>query len=341
MHISDFDYELPADLIAQTPLEQRDASRMLVLDRGKQDWSDSSFKNFTSYLRPNDVVVVNNSRVIPARLNGYREESGGQVEIFLVRKIETGVWEALVRPGARLKKGARAVFGEGRLIAEMLDEPGTELRRVRFHCEGSFDDALAEIGSTPLPPYIKRPEGVSAEDRERYQTVYSKARGAIAAPTAGLHFTPAMLAQVAEIASLAEITLHVGYGTFEPVRVNDVAQHSVSSEHFEISEATAQTINEARGRIIVVGTTTMRALESSATEDGRVVAGRGVASLTIKPGYRFRIADALLTNFHLPRSSLLILVSAFAGRELTLRAYRHAVAERYRFYSYGDCTLIL
>jgi len=344
MHISEFDYELPVDLIAQTPLEQRDASRMLVLDRGKQDWSDSSFKNFISYLRPNDVVVVNNSRVIPARLSGHREETGGHVEIFLVREIETGVWEALVRPGARLKKGARAVFGNGRLIAEMLDEPGAELRRVRFHCEGSFEEALAEVGSTPLPPYIKRPAGVSAEDRERYQTVYSKPQGAIAAPTAGLHFTPEVLAAVAEIASIAEVTLHVGYGTFEPVRVDDVDQHSVSSEHFEISDAAAQTINHARangGRIIVVGTTTMRALESSATEDGRVAAGRGVASLTIKPGYRFRVAGALLTNFHLPRSSLLVLVSAFAGRDFVLRAYRHAVAQRYRFYSYGDCMLIL
>ena len=344
MHISEFDYELPPKLIAQTPLEQRDASRMLVLDRDKQNWSDSSFKDFTSYLHSNDVVVVNNSRVIPARLTGQREETGGQVEIFLVREIEAGVWEALVRPGARLKKGARAVFGNGRLIAEMLDEPGAELRQVRFHSEGSFDDVLAEVGSTPLPPYIKRPAGVSSQDRERYQTVYSKPRGAIAAPTAGLHFTPAVLAEVARVASLAEITLHVGYGTFEPVRVDDVDQHSVSSEHFEISDAAARTINHARangGRIIVVGTTTLRALESSAPEDGRVVAGRGVASLTIKPGYRFRIADALLTNFHLPRSSLLILVSAFAGRELVLRAYRHAVAQRYRFYSYGDCMLIL
>ncbi len=339
MQISEFDYDLPADLIAQTPLEQRDASRMLVLDREKQEWTDSYFSQFTRHLRPNDVVVVNNSRVIPARLLG-RRESGGQVEIFLVRELEAEVWEALVRPGARLKKGTRAVFGDGKLIAQMLDEPGTELRRVRFHCEGSFDEALAEIGSTPLPPYIKRPAGISNSDRERYQTVYSKHRGAIAAPTAGLHFTPEVLAEVARVASLAEITLHVGYGTFEPVRVDDVDQHSVSGEHFEISESAAQTINEG-DRIIVVGTTTMRALESAATEDGRVVAGNGVASLTIKPGYRFRIADALLTNFHLPRSSLLILVSAFAGRDLVLEAYRHAVAQRYRFYSYGDCMLIL
>src|SRR6185503_11592870 len=266
MHISDFDYDLPSDLIAQTPLEQRDASRMLVLDRREQAWIDSSFKEFTRYLRPNDLVVVNNSRVIPARLTGNRE-TGGQVEIFLVREIEKHIWEALLRPGARLKKNSRVDFGEGKLIAEILDDPGTELRRIRFHCEGSFDDVLAQIGSTPLPPYIKRPSGASAADRERYQTIYSKHRGAIAAPTAGLHFTPEVLGEVKRIASLAEITLHVGYGTFEPVRVDDVAEHSVSGEHFEISETAAQTINNARangGRIIVVGTTTMRALESAA-----------------------------------------------------------------------------
>ena len=342
--ISDFDYELPPDLIAQTPLEQRDASRMLVLDRNEQEWTDSSFTNFTSYLRPNDVVVVNNSRVIPARLHGRREETGGHVEIFLVREVEDRIWEALIRPGGRLKQGARAAFGEGKLIAEILDDPGPEIRRVRFHSEGSFEETLAEIGSTPLPPYIKRPSGVSAKDRERYQTIYSKHRGAIAAPTAGLHFTPEILAEVAQRASVAEITLHVGYGTFEPVRVDDVAGHSVSGEHFDVPAAAAQTINEARvkgGRVIVVGTTTMRALESAASADGEVVAGSGVATLTITPGYRFRIAGALLTNFHLPRSSLLILVSSFAGRELVLRAYRHAVEEGYRFYSYGDCMLIL
>jgi S-adenosylmethionine:tRNA ribosyltransferase-isomerase len=344
MKIADFDYELPAELIAQTPLEQRDASRMLVLDRRGQTWSDSSFKDFTRHLRRNDVVVVNNSRVIPARLAGRREETGGHVEIFLVREIESDVWEALIRPGARLKEGARVIFGDGRLIAEVLDQPGPELRRVRFHCEGSFDDCLAELGSTPLPPYIKRPSGTSPADRERYQTVYSKYRGAIAAPTAGLHFTPEVLTEIAQIASLAEITLHVGYGTFEPVRVEDVAQHSVSGEHYEISGSAAQTINEARangGRTIVVGTTTMRALESAATPDRTVLPGKGVATLTIKPGYSFQIADALLTNFHLPRSSLLILVSAFAGRDFVLRAYRHAVEQRYRFYSYGDCMLIL
>jgi S-adenosylmethionine:tRNA ribosyltransferase-isomerase len=344
VHISDFDYDLPPDLIAQTPLEERDASRMLVLDRAGQTWMDSTFRHFPQNVQSNDVVVVNNSRVIPARLTGHRESSGGQVEVFLVHEIEDNVWEVLVRPGGRLKKGSRAVFGEGKLIAELLDDPGPELRQVRFHCEGSFDRALAEIGSTPLPPYIKRPDGVSSDDRERYQTIYSRHRGAIAAPTAGLHFTPQLLAEVAERASLAEITLHVGYGTFEPVRVDDIADHSVNGERFEISESAAQKINDTRakgGRVIVVGTTTMRALESSATEGGKVVAGRGVATLTIKPGYQFRIAGALLTNFHLPRSSLLILVSSFAGRDFVLRAYRHAVEQRYRFYSYGDCMLIL
>jgi len=341
MHLSEFDYDLPSDLIAQQPLAERDASRMLVLNRHEQVWSDSHFKSFTEHLRSNDVVVVNNSRVIPARLKGRRQETGGQVEIFLVRELEPKLWEALIRPGGRLKRGAKVSFDESRLTAEIMDEPGAELRKVRFECEGPFEKVLGEVGSTPLPPYIKQ---ISAEDRERYQTVYSKHSGAIAAPTAGLHFTPAVLAEVATRAALAEITLHVGYGTFEPVRVEDLDQHSVSAERFEISETAAEKINEARprgGRVIVVGTTTMRALESSATDEGFIRAGTGEATLTIKPGYRFRVAGALLTNFHLPQSSLLILVSAFAGREFVQRAYRHAVAERYRFYSYGDCMLIL
>ena len=344
MLLSEFDYDLPAELIAQQPLAERDASRMLVLDRVARTWSDSQFKNFAEYLRSDDVVVVNNSRVIPARLKGKREETGGQVEIFLVRELEPKVWEALVKPGGRLKQGSRVEFGEDKLIAELADEPGSELRRVRFHCEDSFERLLGELGSTPLPPYIKRSDSSSTDDRERYQTVYSKHRGAIAAPTAGLHFTPSVLAEIELRASLAEVTLHVGYGTFEPVRVDDVDQHSVSAERFEISESAATKINEARrngGRVIVVGTTTMRALESSANAEGFVSAGTGEATLTIKPGYRFHVASTLLTNFHLPQSSLLILVSAFAGREFILNAYRHAVSERYRFYSYGDCMLIL
>ena len=348
MRLSEFDYELRSELIAQQPLAERDASRMLVVDRAAHTWTDSNFKSFTEYLREDDVVVVNNSRVIPARLKGRREESGGQVEIFLVRELEEKVWETLVRPGGRLKRGAEVNFDNRGLKAEITDDPGSELRRVRFHCEGSFDEVLAGIGVTPLPPYIKRTSENSAEDRERYQTVYAKQRGAIAAPTAGLHFTPAVLTEIEKRAALAEVTLHVGYGTFEPVRVDDVDQHSVSPERFEISEQAAHKINETRkrgGRVIVVGTTTMRALESSATSasatEGPVVAGAGEAKLTIKPGYKFRVADALLTNFHLPQSSLLILVSAFAGREFILRSYCHAVEARYRFYSYGDCMLIL
>jgi len=344
MHISEFDYDLPDELIAQQPLAKRDASRMLVLDRQTATWTDSSFHEFPQHLRANDVVVVNNSRVIPARLSGRRHETGGAVEVFLVRELETRIWEALVRPGGRLRQGARVVFGNEELIGELLDEPGRELRCVRFESERPFEQVLAELGSTPLPPYIKRPGGDSPADRERYQTVYSKTPGAIAAPTAGLHFTDTILEEVRERASVVEVTLHVGYGTFEPVRVDDLDQHSVSSEHFSISEETAETINRARengGRIIVVGTTTMRALESAASEADRVLAGSGEASLTIRPGYRFRIAGALLTNFHLPRSSLLVLISAFAGHELVLRAYRHAVQQRYRFYSYGDCMLIL
>ena len=236
------------------------------------------------------------------------------------------------------------MFGDGALIGELLDQPGQELRKVRFHCDGRFETVLAELGSTSLPPYIKRPKGESPADRERYQTVYSKTPGAIAAPTAGLHFTDDVLAKVRARAAIAEVTLHVGYGTFEPVRVDDVDQHSVTGERFAISREAADAINRARssgGRVIVVGTTTMRAIESAATVEGHVEPTSGEASLTIKPGYRFRIAGALLTNFHLPRSSLLVLVSAFAGRELVLRAYRHAVGERYRFYSYGDCMFIV
>jgi len=344
MDISDFDYELPEKLIAQVPLEERDASRMLVVDRKNHTWCDSHFSTFTQHLQSPDVVVINNTRVIPARLVGRRLPSGGRVEILLVRELEPSVWEALVRPGARLKPGSMVDFDEGKLTAEILDEPGKELRHVKFYSEGAFGSILDEIGLTPLPPYIKRASGVSSQDRERYQTIFSRNPGAIAAPTAGLHFSPRMLDEVRARARLAEITLHVGYGTFEPVRVSDIRQHSVSAERLQISEAAAHLVNEAKkegGRIIAIGTTTMRALESASTDLGRLLPGDRDAHLTITPGYFFRIADALLTNFHLPRSSLLLLVSAFAGRNLVLDAYRHAVKERYRFYSYGDCMLIL
>ena len=344
MHISEFDYNLPAELVAQYPLPERDASRMLVLDRQNQTWFDSNFREFPTFIRPNDLVVVNNTRVIPARLKGRREPTGGSVEVFLVRELEPNLWSVLVRPSARLHAGMQVVFGKGQLRATFVDEPGNDLRTVRFDYEGSLEAVLSEVGSTPLPPYIKRPDGVSLTDNVRYQTVYSKTQGAIAAPTAGLHFTQAALDTLKHKNQLAEITLHVGYGTFEPVRVEDINKHEVNGEVFEILPDAAKRINETRrvgGRVIAVGTTTTRALESAARDATEVVPASSEAYLTIKPGYRFRTVDALLTNFHLPRSSLLILVSAFAGRELILSAYEHAVRQRYRFYSYGDCMLIM
>ena len=342
MRISDFDYHLPEELIAQTPLAERDASRMLVVDRRRQTWTDSSFHSFANYLEPDDVVVINNTRVIPARLLGHRRGSGGRVEVFLVRQLDENDWEALVRPGGRLRSGSIVDFEE-RLSAEILSDAGSELRCVRFTCDASFDEVLARIGSTPLPPYIKRTV-TSDEDRERYQTIYARQPGAIAAPAAGLHFTPDVLASIGQICTVAEITLHVGYGTFEPVRVDELDQHAVSGERYEIDKVAAQAINTARargGKVIAIGTTTVRALESACNNSGEVIAQQGEATLTILPGYQFRAIDTLLTNFHLPRSSLLLLVSAFAGKDLVLGAYKQAVDQRYRFYSYGDCMLIL
>lgn len=345
MHISDFDYELPEELIAQYPLEQRDASRMLVLDRKQRTYSDSTFSRFPDHVNAGDVVVINNTRVISARLHGERYPTGGHVEVFLVHKIENEIWQALLRPSNRLKEGAQLQFGEGRLRAEVLDSPGDTLRRIRFLSDEKFELVLNELGQTPLPPYIKRPMGDLPEDRERYQTVFARAEGAIAAPTAGLHFTPEILRRIADRgAKVVEITLHVGYGTFEPVRVENIAEHRVAPETFEITSASASTIEAAResgARILVVGTTCTRALESAVKQEGAIKAMRENSDLTITPGFDFRVTGSLLTNFHLPRSSLLLLVSAFAGREFVLKAYRHAVAKGYRFYSYGDCMLIL
>jgi S-adenosylmethionine:tRNA ribosyltransferase-isomerase len=345
MEVSAFDYELPQELIAQEPLAQRDASRMLIVDRAKQTWTDSFFANLSAQVKPNDVLVINNTRVFPARLIGQRKSSGGRVEVLLVRELENRIWEALVRPGRRLKKGAEVHFAGGRLWAEMLDDGSSELRQLRFESDDDFESLLNDFGDVPLPPYISRPSGASEMDRERYQTLFAKERGAIAAPTAGLHFTPTVMQQISSIgAKFAEITLHVGYGTFEPVRANDSTQHQVAAERYEIDEVAAKTINEARsagGRVIAIGTTTTRALESAASDQGIVSPTKGNACLTIVPGYKFRLVDALLTNFHLPRSSLLMLVSAFSGHQLILSAYRHAVAVNYRFYSYGDCMLVI
>jgi S-adenosylmethionine:tRNA ribosyltransferase-isomerase len=346
MRIEEFDYHLPEGLVAQHPLARRDAARMLVLDRGRREWSDSLFAELPTYVRAGDCIVVNNTRVFPARIVGAREPSGGRVELFLVSEREPLLWDVLARPARRLQVGARVSFGDGRLSAEVVEALGDGRRIVRFTCDGPLDTLLEELGRTPLPPYIKREgDALAEEDRERYQTVYASARGAIAAPTAGLHFTPRVMGELeARGASLVEITLHVGYGTFEPVRARDLSRHTVAPERYEISARAAQSINRARdgrGRILAVGTTTTRALESALDEAGRVLPGAGLAQLTITPPYRFRIVDALLTNFHLPRSSLLVLVSAFAGRDFVLDAYRHAVSDSYRFYSYGDCMLII
>lgn len=345
MQIADFDYQLPEELIAQRPLEERDRARMLVLDRAGRAWRDGQFADLPSYVRAGDVVVVNNTRVFPARLVGRREPSGGRVELFLVREREPLVWETLARPARRLQPMARLSFGDGKLRAQVVELLADGRRLVRFECDTPLEEAIEDLGLTPLPPYIKRAGGGFDEDRERYQTVYARERGAIAAPTAGLHFTPRVMKELeARGATLVEITLHVGYGTFEPVRAEDLSEHSVAPEQYQISGRAAQALNEAlaRGsRLIAIGTTTTRALESAVDEEGRVREGARLAQLTITPGYRFRVVDALLTNFHLPRSSLLVLVAAFAERDLILAAYAHAVKARYRFYSYGDCMLII
>ena len=343
MQISDFDYDLPEELIAQSPLSERDASRMLIVNREDETLQDSVFTSLPALLRPNDVLVLNNTKIFPARLLGERIPTGGSVEVLLLRELETNVWQVLARPARRLRVGARISFGKSLLQAEVVDAADDGTRVIRFET-ANLREVIDEIGQTPLPPYIKRDQGTLEQDQERYQTVYASERGAIAAPTAGLHFTPKVLKEIeAAGVKIAKVTLHVGYGTFEPVRVEDVADHHVAPEHFTISDDAAKSINDSRsagGRIVCVGTTTARALESAVSADGKVGAGSGVADLTIIPGYKFRAVDALLTNFHLPQSSLLLLVSAFAGRELIFKAYRHAVGERYRFYSYGDCMLI-
>ena len=343
MHLSDFDYDLPSDLIAQHPAGRRDASRMLVVDRTKNDLLDDDFGNFARYLRQDDVLVLNNTRVFPARLFGI-SETGARVEIFLVSRLSDTAWEALARPARRLKSGKGVTFSP-ELSGQIVEQMAEGRVRIEFSFDGDFDTVLDSVGQTPLPPYIDRdPEHAGEEDRERYQTVYARHRGAIAAPTAGLHFTSAVLEKIKRSGvTVAEITLHVGYGTFEPVRANALSQHSVMPERYEIGAEAADVLEKARRenrRIVAVGTTTTRALETAVTKHRRFIAESGIADLTITPGYRFAAVGALLTNFHLPRSSLLILVSTFGGHKFIMDAYRHAVEARYRFYSYGDCMFI-
>ncbi|MEP6847782.1 MAG: tRNA preQ1(34) S-adenosylmethionine ribosyltransferase-isomerase QueA [Acidobacteriota bacterium] len=342
MRIEDLDYALPDELIAQTPLAERSASRMLVVDRSVGTVENNAFAGIGNFLNAGDTLVLNNTRVFPARLLG-KTETGASVEIFLMREIEPAVWESLGKPARRMPAGKKVIFGED-LSAKVLRSGDSRLT-IEFQTEKDLAEMLDLHGRTPLPQYIKRDIAEPDADRERYQTVFSKKKGAIAAPTAGLHFTPALLSELrAAGVDICEVTLHVGYGTFEPVRVDDLTEHRVLPEEYEIEGSAADMLNRARAekrRIVAVGTTTTRTLESAMRKNGNFVAERSHAGLTITPGYKFGAIDALLTNFHLPKSSLLLLVSTFAGHELTMRAYRHAVEARYRFFSYGDCMLIV
>ncbi|HVH28529.1 MAG TPA: tRNA preQ1(34) S-adenosylmethionine ribosyltransferase-isomerase QueA [Vicinamibacterales bacterium] len=347
MYVRDFDFHLPAELIAQNPARDRGVSRLLCLDRASGALADSTIQDLPNLLVAGDLLVVNNSRVYPARLIGRRVPSGGAVECLLLRRLQGDLWQALVHPGQKLKPGARMAFhGAHGLQAEILERRFSGRRLIRLWTEdgGDVDEAIDAVGHIPLPPYIKRPD--RAEDRDRYQTVFARSRGSIAAPTAGLHFTRELLAAcTARGVRVAEITLHVGYGTFQPVRVERVEEHRVEPEWFEISPETALAISGAQDkgrRIIAVGTTTTRTLEAvGGQHGGRVVPGADWTDLFIYPGFTFRVVSGMLTNFHLPQSSLLMLVAAFAGRERVLAAYRHAIEQRYRFYSYGDAMLIL
>jgi S-adenosylmethionine:tRNA ribosyltransferase-isomerase len=347
MDVADFEFELPADLIAQQPPPVRGESRLLVLARAGGIQAHAAFTDLPSRLRAGDLLVVNDTRVFPARLMGHRVPSGGAVEVLLLARGADDEWDALVHPGQKLKEGARVAFERDgrRLDGEILSRHFRGRRRVRLIApDGDLEGAIDAIGHVPLPPYIRRDD--MPDDRERYQTVYARVRGSVAAPTAGLHFTPGILdALDAAGVERASVTLHVGYGTFKPVTATDVDAHEVDAERFHVPAATADALTRARAegrRVIAVGTTTVRALESLTIDDaGRVAPGGGNTTLFIRPGHRFRLVDGMVTNFHLPRSSLLMLVAALAGREHVLAAYREAVAHRYRFYSYGDAMLIV
>jgi S-adenosylmethionine:tRNA ribosyltransferase-isomerase len=370
MLLSDFKFDLPLERIAQRPLDERDASRMLLLDREKQTWQDFSFSSFPDLLRGDELIVVNNARVIPARLFGRRlgvraeppgrnrrakqEFLSSEIEVLLTRQISPDEWEALVRPGRKMHVGERVEFGGGQLFAEVIARGEYGERRILLSAEGDVSQALERLGHIPLPPYIAR--GDDLADRERYQTIFADRPGAVAAPTAGLHFSPAILEKLRERKiEIAAVTLDVGLGTFQPIHEEEIERHNIHTERYEISEATATAICNARRDarpILAIGTTVVRALEDAATKSALktgdsnrgnprlVESGQAQADIFIKPGYKFRAVDQLLTNFHLPESTLLVLVSAFADREFILRAYRHAVEAEYRFYSYGDCMWI-
>ncbi len=340
MNVSDFYYDLPEELIAQTPIEKRDESRLMVLNRDKQTIEHKTFKDIIDYLEPGDCLVRNNTKVIPARLYG-KKATGAKIEFLLLNRIEGDIWECIVRPGHKLKPGTEVEFGEGILKGTVLDIMPGGTRKVEFKYEGIFNEILDQIGLMPLPPYIHE----SLKDKDRYQTVYAKYDGSAAAPTAGLHFTPELFEKIkAKGIEVANVTLHVGIGTFRPVKVENVEEHHMHSEHFYIKQEDVDKINTAKKngkRVIAVGTTSCRVLETIADENGMVKATEGDTQIFIYPGYKYKCLDGLVTNFHLPESTLIMLVSALAGRDYIMKAYNEAVKERYRFFSFGDAMLIL
>ena len=340
MDVKDFYYDLPEELIAQDPLEDRSNSRLMVLNKTSGELTHRVFREITDYLKPGDCLVINNTKVIPARLYGIREDTGAKIELLLLKRRENDIWETLVKPGKKAKTGTKISFGEGILHGEIVDVVEDGNRLIQFSYEGIFEEILDELGQMPLPPYITH----ALQDKNRYQTVYAKYDGSAAAPTAGLHFTPELLDQIQNMGvKIAEVTLHVGLGTFRPVKVSDVLSHHMHSEYFQIDEKAAALINQTKeegGRIISVGTTSTRTLESAADENGQIKAKSGWTDIFIYPGYQFKVIDGLITNFHLPESTLLMLVSALAGREQILSAYQTAVEEKYRFFSFGDAMFI-
>ena len=339
MQVSDFNYDLPNELIAQVPIEKRDESRLMVLNRKEQTIEHKTFKDIIDYLEPGDCLVRNNTKVIPARIYG-KKETGANVEFLLLNNIEGDIWETIVRPGNKLHVGTKVIFGDGILKAEILEIMPGGTRKVKFSYDGIFNEILDKIGLMPLPPYIQE----ELKEKDRYQTVYAKYEGSAAAPTAGLHFTPELLKKIEEKGvDIANVTLHVGIGTFRPVKEEKVEDHEMHSEHFYIKQEDVDKINNAKKngkRVIAVGTTSCRVLETIADEEGMVKATEGDTQIFIYPGYKFKCLDGLITNFHLPQSTLLMLVSALAGREFILKAYNEAVKERYRFFSFGDAMFI-
>lgn len=340
MNVKDYDYDLPEELIAQDPLEDRSSSRLMVLDRQTGDVEHRHFTDILEYLHPGDCLVINNTKVIPARLFGVKEDTRAKIEVLLLKRKENDIWETLVKPGKKAKPGTKLVFGDGLLTAEVVDVVEEGNRLIQFHYDGIFEEILDQLGQMPLPPYITH----QLKDKNRYQTVYAKYDGSAAAPTAGLHFTKELLQKVKDMGvDIAEVTLHVGLGTFRPVKVDNVLDHHMHSEFYMVSQEAADKINRAKEnghRVIAVGTTSTRTLEAAANENGHLQETSGWTEIFIYPGYQFKVIDALITNFHLPQSTLVMLVSALAGREHVLHAYETAVKEKYRFFSFGDAMLI-